>query len=321
MPQLSVNGIRLYAEEAGSGTPLVFVHESAGDYRTWLGQLRYFGRRYRAVTYSARGYRPSDVPAAPSAYSQERQIEDLRGLLDALGIAAAHVCGLSMGSYTALLFALKYPARTLSLTVAGTGYGSGPHRAAFHKGVDGLMARVRRDGMAKFAQEYALTHNRVQLRNKDPRGWAEFRDQFIDHDAAGYALSFDRVVKRRPSLYDLEAELRACELPVLILAGDEDDGSLEPSLFLKRVLPRAGLEVFPVSGHCLNLEEPERFNRSLLAFLSAVDGGTWPRRDARAAVAMPVAKRLKASPAKRRQGTKTASARRHKGTKARTKRS
>src|SRR5262245_22949976 len=181
MPHIATNGIRLYVEEAGSGTPLVFVHESAGDYRTWLGQLRFFGRRYRAVTYSARGYLPSDVPPSPDAYSQDHQIEDLRGLLDALKIDAAHVCGLSMGSYTALLFALKYPKRTRSLTVAGTGYGSGPDRAAFHKGVDDLVARVRSAGMEAFAKEYAVTFNRIQLHNKDPRGWAEFRDQFIAH--------------------------------------------------------------------------------------------------------------------------------------------
>ncbi len=307
MPHVLVNGIRLHAEEAGSGTPLVFLHESAGDYRTWLGQLRYFGRRYRAVTYSARGYRPSDVPTDPAAYSQELQIEDLGGLLDALGIAAAHLCGSSMGSYTALLFALRHPGRTLSLTVAGTGYGSGPGRAAFHRGVDDLVARVRRGGMAPFAQDYGLTHNRVQLHNKDARGWAEFRDQFIDHDPAGYTLSFDRVVKRRPSFEDVEAELRACEVPVLILAGDEDDGTLEPSLFLKRTLPRAGLEVFPNSGHCLNLEEPERFNRALLHFLTAVDAGTWPRRDPRAVTAAtaPRTKRVEKASARRRKGTKT----------------
>lgn len=282
MPHLTVNGIQLYAEESGTGTPLVFVHESAGDYRTWLGQVRFFGRRYRAVTYSARGYRPSAVPADPEAYSQAHQIEDLRGLLDALGIGTAHLCGLSMGSYTALLFALQYPQRVRSLTVAGTGYGSGPDRAAFHRGVDDLVARVRGEGMAAFARQYALTHNRVQLHHKDPRGWEKFRDQLIDHDPQGYTLSFDRVVKRRPSFQDVEAQLRECELPVLILAGDEDDGALEPSLYLKRTLPHAALEVFPNSGHCLNLEEPDRFNRALLDFITAVEGGRSPRRDPRA---------------------------------------
>jgi pimeloyl-ACP methyl ester carboxylesterase len=278
MPDLIANGIRLYVEEAGTGTALVFVHESAGDYRTWLGQVRFFSRRYRAITYSARGYRPSDVPEAREDYSQEHQVEDLRGLLDALGIASAHVCGLSMGSYTALLFALQYPGRVRSLTLAGTGYGSGPDRAAFHRGVDELVARVRREGMARFAGDYGVTFNRVQLRDKDPRGWAEFRDQLAEHDPHGYTLSFERVVKRRPSFQELEPRLRACEAPVLILAGDEDDGSLEPSLYLKRLLPRAGLEVFPCSGHCLNLEEPDRFNRAVLDFLTAVEAGGWPRR-------------------------------------------
>ncbi len=86
MPKAGVNHIHLFYEEAGSGIPLVFVHEFAGDWRSWEAQMRFFSSRYRAVTFSARGYPPSDVPESPEDYSQHLHIEDLKGLMDALKI-------------------------------------------------------------------------------------------------------------------------------------------------------------------------------------------------------------------------------------------
>src|SRR5438046_7159176 len=128
MPTARVNSINLYYEEAGAGLPLVFVHEFAGDFRSWQLQMRFFSRRYRAVAFNARGYPPSDVPAEPKAYSQDQAADDLRGLLDALKLTKAHVCGLSMGGYATLHFGLRYPERALSLVVAGAGYGRSEER-------------------------------------------------------------------------------------------------------------------------------------------------------------------------------------------------
>ena len=94
--------------------------------------MSFFCRRYRTIAFNARGYPPSDVPEDPAAYSQQQAADDIRGLLDALGIAKAHVCGLSMGGYATLHFGLTYPERALSLVVAGAGYGSGD-REKFHQ--------------------------------------------------------------------------------------------------------------------------------------------------------------------------------------------
>ena len=76
-------------------------------------------------------------------------------------------------------------------------------------------------------------------------------------------------------------QLKKMTLPVLIILGDEDELGIEGSFFMKRNIPRAGLEVFPRSGHVVNLEEPERFNRSVLDFITAVDAGRWEPRDPR----------------------------------------
>ena len=284
MPKVRANGINLYYEEAGSGNPVVFVHEFAGDWRSWEPQVRFFSSRYRAVTFSARGYLPSDVPDSPQAYSQELQIEDLRGLLDALQIDRAHLCGLSMGSYTTLLFGMRYPERARSLTIAGSGYGSGQNRQEFHRQVSQVAGQMLQEGMKAISSFYTLRPARVQLQNKNPRAWEEFRAQFEEHSSRGSAYTFLGVQGKRPSIIDLGDQLKKMALPALIMLGDEDEAGLEGSIFMKRNIPRAGLEIFPRAGHTLNLEEPEHFNRSLLDFITAVDAGRWEPRDPRSLV-------------------------------------
>ena len=127
MPNITTDdGVKLHYEEAGSGAPVVFVHEFAGDWRSWEPQMRYFSRRYRCITYSARGYLPSDVPKGLEHYSQEHWREDVRAVIDALELDAPHVVGLSMGAFATLHFGMKYcargsPARARSLTLARRG--------------------------------------------------------------------------------------------------------------------------------------------------------------------------------------------------------
>jgi pimeloyl-ACP methyl ester carboxylesterase len=266
---------------------VLFVHEFAGDWRSWEDQLRFFARRFRAITFSARGYLPSDVPQRIEQYGQQQQVDDVRGLLDALGIGRAHICGLSMGSYTTLLFGLAHPPRALSLTVAGCGYGSGGNRKDFHDEVRAVSELMLAQGMAAVADTYTLGPARVQLQNKDPVGWRIFRDRFAEHSATGSAYTLRQVQMQRPSVYDLEDRLRALEVPLLILNGDEDEPCLEPGLYMKRTARFAALELFPKTGHTLNLEEPGRFNRAVLDFLTAVEQGRWPERDPRSVPARP----------------------------------
>ena len=102
---------------------------------------------------------------------------------------------------------------------------------------------------------------------------------------------------QRPSLYSLEAELSGIEAPVLILAGDEDDGCLETSLWLKRVIRRSGLAVLPKSGHTLNLEEPDLANSFIADFLGRVAAGAWARATRAPRRGPSPASRSRASPA------------------------
>ena len=279
MGMANVGGVRLHYVEAGEGLPLVFVHEFAGDAESWQPQLRFFSRRYRTIAFNARGYPPSDVPDTPEAYSQQQAADDIKGVLDHLGIAKAHVCGLSMGGYATLHFGLSFPERALSLVVAGAGYGSDDNEQ--HKRDSELVIRrFETDGMEKTGDFYAHGPSRVQYLEKDPLGWREFRDRLVAGSAKGHALTMRGVQMKRPTIYSLEPRLTLLEVPTLIVTGDEDEPCLEPGIFMKRKIPTSGLVVLPKTGHAVNLEEPDAFNRAVLDFLTAVDAGRWRRRRA-----------------------------------------
>jgi len=167
--------------------------------------------------------------------------------------------------------------------IAGVGYGAQPERQEqFKRESLAIADAIERDGMAKFAEGYALGPARVQLQNKNPGAWREFAGALAQHDAVGAAMTMRGVQALRPSLYALTDELRAVRTPLLIVAGDEDEGSLEPSLMLKRTIPTAGLLILPKTGHTINLEEPEAFDRALTEFFDAAESGRWPPRDPRA---------------------------------------
>jgi pimeloyl-ACP methyl ester carboxylesterase len=284
MPHLTTDdGIKLFYEETGTGIPIVFVHEFAGDTRSYEPQIRYFCRRYRCIAYNARGFPPSDVPADGEKYSQDRARDDIRAVLDALEIDKAHIVGLSMGGFATLHFGFTYPDRARSLVVAGCGYGASPdQRQQFVEETEASARRFETLGMAKAGEAYALGPTRVQYQNKDPRGWAEFNAQLAGHSTQGSALTIRGVQKRRPSLYDLIDKTKTITAPTLIMTGDEDWPCLEPGILMKRTIPTAALVVMPNAGHGINLEEPAAFNAHLADFFHAVDVGAWPRRDPRA---------------------------------------
>ena len=278
------DGVELHAESAGRGDAILFVHEYAGDHRSWEPQVRRFSRSHRCIAYAARGYPPSQAPSAAGAYSQQRAVDDAVAVLDGLGVERAHVVGSSMGGFAALHLAMQHPARVRSLAIAGTGYGARPSEARrFRDECEAIARMIEKSGMESFAGRYLSGPARVQFRSKDPRGWEQLVRQVGEHPAAGALGTLRGVQQQRPSLYSLEAELSAIEAPVLILAGDEDDGCLETSLWLKRTIPRSGLAVLPRSGHTLNLEEPDLVNAFIADFLGRVATGAWGPRDADAA--------------------------------------
>ena len=213
--------------------------------------MRYFARSHRCVTYSQRGYPPSDVPSDPARYGQDIARGDVIALMDALGIDKAHVVGHSMGAYTALHVGIHHPQRCISVTAAGCGWGSLPDPAAregmrkvalenakmFSEKPMAESARIYGDGAMRHAQKF-----------KDPRGYAEFIKMLSEHSPQGHALTMAMLQARRPTFWDMEADLKKFSVPLLVIVGDEDESCLDGSVFLKRTAPTAALFVVPRSG-------------------------------------------------------------------------
>ncbi len=278
----TTDNVKLYYEEVGSGTPILFVHEFAADHRGWEPQMREFGKRHRCIAYSARGYTPSDVPDDPYGYTYRSVMRDAVAVLDHLRIDAAHLIGLSMGGYTSLQVALNHPQRVRSLVLAGTGSGSERwYTEDFHKHSLELGDQFEREGAAGVAKTYGMGPSRLPFMLKDQRGFDEFTARLAEHDAKGSANTSRGFQGTRPSLYDFAGEIAKLATPTLIVVGDEDERCIEPALFLKDTLPASGLVMLPKTGHVVNLEEPDLFNAAVADFLARVEAGAWRPRDPR----------------------------------------
>ncbi|HEY7980518.1 MAG TPA: alpha/beta hydrolase [Candidatus Eremiobacteraceae bacterium] len=283
MPYVDAPGVKLFYEESGAGHPIVFVHEFGSDYREWEGQIRHFSRTNRCIAYNARGYPPSDVPDDVNLYGWETSVDDIVTVMHALGIARAHVVGLSMGAYAALQLGLRYPEKASAIVAASVGSGSAPsQRESWLKEMAGHAHGFRKRGMDAMAQEMASNPTRIQLKYKDPKRWIEFVDHLRQHSAPGMANTMERFQIARPSLYDFQDQFSRMRIPVLLAVGDEDVPCLETTLMLQTTIPDAGLWICPNSGHVINLEEPAAFNAQVERFLTSVERGSWrPKPDER----------------------------------------
>src|SRR5579871_289737 len=261
MPAVHVNGVDLHYEEAGSGAPVIFNHEFGGSWESWLPQMRFFARRYRCIAYSYRGYPPSSVPDDPAAYSEEQLVDDLRGLMDALGIERSLIVGLSMGGAISLKFAIAHPDRCVGNVVAGAGAGT-TNREAFEAEMAETIRGFEEEGVEGVVETYGRTATRIQLLHKDPIGWQEFRELFLKHSARGSANTMRGVQLQRRTIFQTGDQMGGIRVPMLIITGDEDEAALDAALYMKRRIATAGLWIFPNSGHVVNLEEPDLFNRA-----------------------------------------------------------
>jgi proline iminopeptidase len=277
---------RLYFEEVGQGTPIIFLHEFAADHTNWEPQMRYFSRGHRCIAYSARGYTPSDAPPSADVYTYKHFYTDALAVLDHLKIARAHFVGLSMGSYSSLQIGLNAPERALSLTLAAVGSGSSLENLdAFRKQCQANAEQYEKIGAAEVAKATREAPSRIPFLLKDPRGHADFYDALARHDSRGSANTMRGFQGGRPSIYTLTEKIRKIPTATLIICGDEDDNCIEPSMFLKKHLPASGLAMFPKTGHVLNLEEPALFNEMVERFIALAEAGRWPPRDSRSMAA------------------------------------
>jgi len=276
MPYIQSDGAKLYYEEAGSGIPIVFLHEFSGDLFSWEKQIQHFSRRYRCIGFNARGYPPSDVPKQLSLYSHRLAVDDVAAVMRAVGVKKAHIVGCSMGSRTTLDFGLDYPRMALSLTMIGVGSGADPrNKQAFMKSAEARAKEYEEAGLAAVLKKLQVAPNRARLKQKNPRAWDDFCVRFMEHSAQGCANITRRVMARRPSLYSMSSALKAMKVPGHVIVGDEDPAALDSGIFMKRVSPAVRLSVVPATGHLVNLEEPDLLHKLTEDFFALVESGRW----------------------------------------------
>lgn len=265
-------GVKLFVQATGTGNPIVFVHEFAGDYRNYDDQVRFFGPNFRCITFNARGYPPSEVPTDVEQYGQGFAVEDIASVMRWAGVETAHIVGVSMGGYATLNFGLTYPEKARSLTLVGAGHGSDPaRREQFLRDSAELADRLVNLGMEEGIVHYANSTIRRRFKEKNPLGFDAFNRQFAEHSALGSSLTTRGYQMRRPTIYELEEKMRELRVPTLIVTGDDDEPCIEPALFMKRTIPDARLWVVPRTTHAVNLEEPEAFNRVLFDFIMSAE--------------------------------------------------
>ena len=235
-----------YFEEAGSGTPIIFLHEFAADHTNWEPQMRYFSRGHRCIAYSARGYTPSDVPPSAEVYTYKHFYTDALAVLDHLEIAKAHFVGLSMGSYSSLQIGLNAPERALSMTLAAVGSGSNLENLdAFRAQCRANAEQYETIGSVEVAKATREAPSRIPFLLKDPRGHADFYAALARHDAKGSANTMRSFQGGRPSIYTMTEAIRKVPTPALILCGDEDDNCIEPEPVPEEASAGGGTFVLP----------------------------------------------------------------------------
>jgi pimeloyl-ACP methyl ester carboxylesterase len=272
MPQAkAADGTSLYYESQGSGAAIIFVHELAGTCHSFDLQVAALKGSYRCITFNARGYPPSDVPESVDSYSQDIAASDIGAVLDAAAEKDAHVMGVSMGSAAALQFTIAQPNRVRSAILCSIGSGSDAKPDEYVANMEGMAARVEKNGMDQIRQNFTSSPARLKLKEKSPAEYQKFLEDLERFSVQGLTNTMRGVQKRRPPLYAHKDQIAALRVPALVIYGGIDPGCEKPSHFLAETLPGARLEMLPNTGHGVNLEEPDRVNQLVAEFIGAVE--------------------------------------------------
>ncbi|MBT4889353.1 MAG: alpha/beta hydrolase [Rhodospirillales bacterium] len=253
------DGVDIFIDDTGHGPAIILAHEFGGDWRTWDKIARDLSQDHRCIRFSARGFLPSDVPVDMALYSQDRQVRDVLAIANTLGLETFHLVGLSMGSFTSLMFALKYADRLLSLTLMGCS--SGPRddasKAAYlseiEKQIDLLERASGKGAVEWFANDPAYVH----LEDKARLEWQTYRNNLEQQSVTGALNTLRTVHWNRVSLFDMSRELRDLNVPTLLIYGDEDYPTIaSTNEFLENTLPICRKVFLQNTGHLVHIEEP-----------------------------------------------------------------
>lgn len=260
MPYVDARGVKLYYEEQGKGSPIVFLHGFTLDRRMWRRQVDYFKSSYRTIVYDSRGHGKSGCPK--TNYSREDRVIDLHYFVDRLGLKKFHLVGLSMGGATALGYAIDYPKTLLSLTLVDTAAG-GYSPPSKYKDMRDLAQKLPVEDIKRRWQKSTLFY----YANKNPELKAEMSEMMDGHCGNLWTDPKRGTYQDRD---DVSLSKRI-KLPTLIYVGEKDRYFIPLAKTLHENITGSEIEIIPDVGHMSNMEAPERFNFRLEQFLERVE--------------------------------------------------
>jgi len=260
------DGVRLFYDETGHGSPVVFSHAFLGRADVWAGQRIALAPRFRVIAYDARGHGRSSAPEDPRAYGLSPAVADLIAVLDELSIDRAHLCGLSMGGETVLHALLDHPDRVASAVLADVGMGMDDREWLAEWTTRVASSFLEQGSVSTFDHHLAASPLVEGLGRRRARAVAGMREIVASQKAHAMAYTLREVMAGRPTVYALEARLRAVQRPVLVLWGAEDPLVGGPSRFLASTIPGARSVVIAGASHVTNIQAPAEFNRALAEF-------------------------------------------------------
>ena len=271
MPTALVNGVNIYYESHGSGTPLVLAYGLGGNTGEWAGQVDALSARYRLVLWDPRGHGRSESPPEREQYGLDISAQDLGALLDHLSIDVAYVGGLSMGAGISVRFCLAHPQRVSALLLIDSASASGLPTAAHMRAMrERSIELAETEGMAAVA-DYCIDANpnlKTQAES-GPEALGGLRQMFLALNPTGYANTIRAMLQ---DVFPVE-RLETITAPTLVLVGEEDP-VLEAARLCHKNIARSHFEVIPGGGHLSNLDRPEQFNSAILSFLKTVEAGS-----------------------------------------------
>lgn len=264
MPKVKVNDIEINYEVEGEGEPLVLIHGLSGSTTHWFFQIPEFSKHYKVIAYDVRGHGQTDKPK--QEYSIKLFADDLKGLLDKLGVDKTHLIGISMGGYIAQQFALDYPDKVKSLVLADTASEIGEVNELILKNWILCAKKLGMEAVFNSLLTWVLTDEEMR-ENKELIG--TFREQFlIDNDQVHAYVAACNACGR----FNLTSQLRKIKAPTLVLVGDSDILlPLKYSKIIHQNVLNSELKTIEDAGHVPNMGNAGiPFNETVLEFLKKV---------------------------------------------------
>lgn len=274
-------GLTLHVVRSGVGAPVLLLHGFTGSGTTWEVLRRDLHATFTVITVDLTGHGSSGAPADPARYALSRFSDDLLTILDSLGVHKVALVGYSMGGRAALDFALRHPSRVAAIVLESTSPGIADlaARAARQTSDAALAARIERDGVPAFVDEWERLPLWASQKNLDADTRDRLRSQRLGNSATGLANSLRGAGAGAAA--DVTDRIVNIDVPILLIAGEHDPKYVDLARLIAgsaTSAPTTEVAVIAGAGHAVHLERPGQFDGLVERFLNRISSESGPWR-------------------------------------------